>query len=139
VALLVAYVPLKPALVVELRVLLGVCRSISAPELSLGRPEHATRLALWGEDPRAAFARAVAGAGVPLHLVGLPQSTVYMRDTRHAAHCTRAPPLGRPLAVNNIQNVFTTAGGAVRSRSSCWLRRCSSSPRLRMRIYRPIL
>jgi hypothetical protein len=102
----------------------GVCRAASAPEPPLVTSEHATRLALWGENPWTVFARAVAGTGILLHLVGLLQSAIHMlgrvppgrlpgRGTFHTPRLARAhSPLGGAGAVNNVSDVFTPAGGA---------------------------
>lgn len=80
---------------------------------------HATRLALWPDAEWARFAATVAADALPVSLVGLPQSDMYMmgRDTRPPPRGTidvvrakQVHGVRAALAVNNVGNAFTPQG-----------------------------
>lgn len=80
---------------------------------------HATRLTLWSDEEWSSYARIVAEDDLPITLVGLPQSDMYMmgRGMQPSPRCTLDPVrLGRDygiraaMAVNNVGNAFTPQG-----------------------------
>ncbi|CCM03532.1 uncharacterized protein FIBRA_05666 [Fibroporia radiculosa] len=85
---------------------------------------HATRLTLFSAEEWAALAHAVHpdGEGLPLALVGLPPSDVYMmargaqwelarpRGTLDVVRLARVHALPVAMAVNNVENAFTPQG-----------------------------
>lgn len=106
--------PLVWALLAELRA--RVARGAWAPgrRVCVG---HATRLTLFGPAEWARLRDELAG--LPVTLVGLPQSDVYMmgrglepppRGTLDAVRLQREHGIEVAMAVNNVQNAFTPQG-----------------------------
>ena len=90
----------------------------SCPRITIG---HATRLQLF--TPEEWRALAAAAVGIPLSLVGLPQSDMYMqgrdataeplgapRGTLRVPYLAREHGIDVAMAVNNIANAFTPQG-----------------------------
>lgn len=77
---------------------------------------HATRLSLFSAREWARFAAEVAADALPVSLVGLPQSDVYMRGrqltpgTLDPVRLKDAHAVRVALAVNNVGNAFTPQG-----------------------------
>ncbi|KAF7797424.1 hypothetical protein EIP86_008619 [Pleurotus ostreatoroseus] len=80
---------------------------------------HATRLTLWSDEEWSTFARVVADDDLPISLVGLPQSDMYMmgRGMHPTPRCTLDPirltnkhGIRAAMAVNNVDNAFTPQG-----------------------------
>jgi len=80
---------------------------------------HATRLSLFSAEEWGRFSRLVQDEGLPVTLVGLPPSDLYMmgRDLPKAPRSTLdVPELARDfglqlaMSVNNIENAFTPQG-----------------------------
>ncbi|THH01558.1 hypothetical protein EW026_g1176 [Hermanssonia centrifuga] len=98
------------------RIRLGAWRRIQ--HVCIG---HATRLTLWTDDEWTRFSKAVHDDGLPVSLVGLPQSDIYMmgrnvpypgppRGTLNAVRLAKEHSLKVALAVNNVGNAFTPQG-----------------------------
>ncbi|PSR74790.1 hypothetical protein PHLCEN_2v9504, partial [Hermanssonia centrifuga] len=98
------------------RIRLGAWRRIQ--HVCIG---HATRLTLWTDDEWTRFSKAVHDDGLPVSLVGLPQSDIYMmgrnvpypgppRGTLNPVRLAKEHSLTVALAVNNIGNAFTPQG-----------------------------
>ncbi|KAI0345783.1 Metallo-dependent hydrolase [Trametopsis cervina] len=80
---------------------------------------HATRLTLFSDAEWARFAQTVERGNLPVTLVGLPQSDVYMmgrdvpsppRGTLNVCKLATAHGVRAAMAVNNIGNAFTPQG-----------------------------
>lgn len=80
---------------------------------------HATRLTLWDTSQWEKFTQTVNEAGLPVTLVGLPQSDMYMmgrnmsslpRSTLNVPRLAREHDLRLAMAVNNVGNAFTPQG-----------------------------
>ncbi|KAJ3519450.1 hypothetical protein NM688_g9299 [Phlebia brevispora] len=80
---------------------------------------HATHLTLWTAEQWSTFAHAVAEDDLPISLVGLPQSDLYMmgrdmsyppRSTLNPVKLARDHGLRVAMAVNNVGNAFTPQG-----------------------------
>lgn len=80
---------------------------------------HATRLTLWTDAEWTEFARTVAEDDLPISLIGLPQSDMYMmgrdspsppRGTLNPVRLAQTHGLAVSLAVNNVGNAFTPQG-----------------------------
>ncbi|KJA16935.1 hypothetical protein HYPSUDRAFT_192615 [Hypholoma sublateritium FD-334 SS-4] len=95
----------------------GVPRQV-CPRITIG---HATRLQLFTQEEWRALA--AAAVGIPLTLVGLPQSDMYMqgrtsaseplgapRGTLRVPHLAREHGFDVAMAVNNVANAFTPQG-----------------------------
>lgn len=82
---------------------------------------HATRLTLWNASEWQRFAQMVKERSLPVTLVGLPQSDMYMmgrnmtsplRSTLNVTRLAREHELRLAMAVNNVGNAFTPQGSA---------------------------
>ena len=82
---------------------------------------HATRLTLWGSDQWTKYQKLVETYNLPITLVGLPQSDVYMmgrdmasppRSTLNICKLDREYGIKTAMAVNNVGNAFTPQGSA---------------------------
>ncbi|CAL1713115.1 unnamed protein product [Somion occarium] len=80
---------------------------------------HATRLALFSREEWAKYKRVVDEHNLPITLVGLPQSDLYMmgrgtdpspRSTLNVTHLAREHNVRIAMTVNNVQNAFTPQG-----------------------------
>lgn len=86
---------------------------------------HATRLTLWGPEEWDMYKQIVHGSSsdamgvLPVTLVGLPQSDMYMmgrdgpsppRSTLNVCKLARQHGIKVSMAVNNVQNAFTPQG-----------------------------
>lgn len=82
---------------------------------------HATRLALFTPDDWDRYKRIVEEASLPITLVGLPQSDLYMmgrganpvpRTTLNVTRLAKNHGIHIAMGVNNVQNAFTPQGSA---------------------------
>lgn len=82
---------------------------------------HATRLTLWDAVEWQTFTQIINDRKLPVTLVGLPQSDVYMmgrhmpsppRSTLNVPRLMRTHALRVAMAVNNVGNAFTPQGSA---------------------------
>ncbi|KAI0086515.1 hypothetical protein BDY19DRAFT_894810 [Irpex rosettiformis] len=80
---------------------------------------HATRLTLWDADQWKKYRKLVADHNLPITLVGLPQSDMYMmgrdvpyppRSTLNISQLSREHGVTVAMAVNNVGNAFTPQG-----------------------------
>ncbi|KAI0801822.1 hypothetical protein BC629DRAFT_1591504 [Irpex lacteus] len=80
---------------------------------------HATRLTLWDDREWRAYKQRSAASRIPVTLIGLPQSDVYMmgrdvpsppRSTLNVCRLDRKYDVQIAMAVNNIENAFTPQG-----------------------------
>lgn len=88
----------------------------SGKRVSIG---HATRLNLWDDLVWKMFTQVIAEKNLPVSLIGLPQSDMYMmgrelslppRTTLNVCRLASRYNLKVAMAVNNIENAFTPQG-----------------------------